>query len=265
MKRLLPLAALLVAAPAWAQDDGPRFCPNRPSLGKSACTTEPGHVQLEASAIDWTLAKDDDQREDTILLGDLQARFGLTPSTELQVAWSPYGHVRTRDTATGAVERSGRVGDVVLGIRQNLLHPDGKGFAIALEPQVLLPIGREPVGAGTWGAGLVVPVTYDLSDTLNLALTNEVDAAPDEDGDGRHFALNEILGLGYKLSDKVTAVAEIQVEQDNDPADHQTRAFAAGSLAWQPRNGLQLDMLVGAGLNRDADDVRVLAGGAVGF
>lgn len=265
MKYVYAIAALLATAPAWAQEEGRRFCPNRPSLGESACTTEPGHVQGEVSAIDWTLEKDAEERKDTILAGDFQLRVGVTPTSEVQIGWSPYGHVRTRDRATGDSGRASRVGDVTIGFRRNLRNPDGSGLSFGVEPRVIVPVGRTPVGAGTWGAALVVPVTYDLTDTLNLALTNEVDAAPDEDGHGRHFALNEVLGLGYDLSDKVTAVAELQVERDDDHADHQTRAFAAASLAWQPRHGLQLDVLVGAGLNRDADDVRILTGGAVGF
>lgn len=255
----------LIAAPALAQSDGPRFCPNRPSIGESGCTTEPGHVQLEMSALDWTRDEDSRQRDDTVLVGDLQARFGLTGSAELQVAWTPYGHDRTRDEATGLIDRTGRVGDVQIGLRQNLRNPDGKGLSFAVEPSVTLPVGRQPIGAGDWGAGLVIPVTYDLSDKLNLALTNEVDAQPDEDGDGRHPLVNEVLGLGYDLTDSVTAVGEVQVTRDDDPGGHETRVFAAGSLAWQPTKRTQLDVLVGAGLNRAAPDLRVLTGGAIVF
>lgn len=265
MKRLALVAALLFSVPAHAQDEGPRFCPNRPDLGQSACTTDPGRVLFEISAVDWTLAKDDATREDRLLAGDFQARFGLTATSELQIAWSPYGHVRTRDRATGATERSGRVGDVVIGFRQNLRNPDGNGLSYSIQPQVSLPVGRAPVGAGTWGAGLVVPLNYDLSGAAMIGLTSEIEAAPDEDGRGRHFAISETLGLGYELSDRLTAIAEIQIEQDNDPAGHETRALAAGSLAWQPRHGLQFDVLVGAGLTRDFDDVRILTGGAILF
>ena len=267
MIRHLAAALLLAtASPALAQgNDGPRFCPNRPSLGESGCTTEPGHVQLEMSAVDWTRDEDASQRDDTVLVGDFQARFGLTPTTELQVAWTPYGHDRTRDRLAGGIDRVSGVGDVQVGVRQNLRHPDGKGFSLAIEPSVTLPVGRQPIGAGTWGAGLVIPVTYDVSDQLNVALTNDVEAAPDEDGDGRHFLMSETLGLGYALSAQVTAVAEVQVTQDNDPGGHRTMALAAGSLAWQPTGRFQLDVLVGAGLNRDSPDVRVLTGGAVVF
>jgi hypothetical protein len=262
MKTFLLLA--LAAAPALA-DDGPRFCPTRPSLGESGCITEPGHVHVEASVGDWERDDGPDQRRDTVLAGDFQVRVGLTDSAELQLAWTSFGHVRVRDKASGAISHADRVGDVRIGLRQNLRHPDGKGLSIAIEPSLLLPVGRAPVGAGTWGAGLVVPVTFDLSDKVNLQLTNEIDAEPNEDGGGRHLLVNEVVGLGYDLSDKLTAVAEVQLTRDVAPGNHTTQLLAAGSLAWRARRRLQLDVLVGAGLNHDAPDLRVLTGGAVLF
>lgn len=265
MRKALLVFLGLIAGPVWAQAEGPRFCPNRPSLGESGCVTEPGHVQLEISALDWTRDDDADERDDTILYGALQARFGLTQSSELQVAWTPYGHDRVRDKASGRIDRAARAGDVQVGIRRNLQNPDGKGLSFAIEPSVTLPVGRPPIGAGTWGAGLVLPVTYDLSDKLNLQLTNEVDAEPDTDGAGRHLLLNEIAGLGYDLTDDLTAVGELQVTRDNDPGGHETLVLAAGSLAWQPTKRMQFDVLVGAGLNRNTPDLRIVTGGAVIF
>ncbi|WP_174280520.1 transporter [Sphingomonas bacterium] len=265
MKHFLLFAGLL-ATPALAQDkDGPRFCPNRPSIGESGCTTEPGHVQLEMSLGDWTKDDSADQREDTVLIGDLQARFGLTRTAELQVAWTAFGHDRARDKIAGGIDRVNGVGDVQIGIRQNLRHPDGKGLSFAIEPSVTIPVGRQPIGGGDWGAGAVLPVTVDLTDQLQVQLTNEVAAEPDEDGDGRHFLSNEVAGLAIAVSDRVTVNAELQWQHDHDPSGHARPLLAAGSIAWQPRHGLQLDALAGAGLNRDAPDLRLLAGGAIVF
>ena len=61
-------AALLAAASAIAQDE-PRFCPNRPDLGSSACTVEPGRVLAEVSAADWELDDGPDTRIDTLRKG----------------------------------------------------------------------------------------------------------------------------------------------------------------------------------------------------
>lgn len=264
MKRLAATLVLLAATPAVAQEE-PRFCPNRPSLGSSACTTDPGRVQMEASAFDWERDDTADERSDTIVAGDFLARFGVAPSTEVQVGWTAYGHARVRDKATGRISTESGTGDVLLAVRQNLRNADGDGFSFGIQPQVILPVGGEAIGAGDWGAGVLVPVSYDLSDALNLQFTGEADAAVDEDRDGRHLAYSGIVGLGYQLSKAVTLVGEVQVERDNDPADHQTRALAAGSIAWQPRSGLQLDLLAVAGLNHDAPDLRIVTGGAILF
>ena len=258
------LLATLVATPAVAEEE-PRFCPNRPDLGSSGCTVLPGQVLAEVSAADWELDDAGDARTDTVLAGDLLVRFGVGPRTEVQVGWTPFGHVRTRDKASGAITTSDGVGDVRLAVRQNLRAPDGKGLSFGVEPFVTLPVGRYPVGDGDWGAGVVVPVTYDLNDTLNLAFTGTGEALPDADGAGRHLSLTAIAGLGVKLSDSVETVAELSVQRDDDPEGHRTLALAAGSVAWQPAKTWQLDLLVAAGLNRDTPDVRVVTGGAVLF
>ena len=261
MKALALLA--LMAAPVLA--DEPRFCPNRPDLGSSACTTDPGHVQVEVSAVDWTKDDTADAREDRVLVGDLLARFGVGPTTEVQVGWTPFGHVRERDMASGMVEQTDGVGDVRLAVRQNLRGPDGKGLSFGLEPFVTLPVGRYPIGRGDWGAGVVLPVSYDLGQATNVAFTGTAEALPDEDGDGRHLSLTGIVGFGVELSEQLQAVAELSVQRDDDPGGHRTLTLAAGSVAWQPAKTLQLDLLVAAGLNDDTPDLRLSIGGATVF
>lgn len=263
---LLAVAAAW-AAPALAQDapDALRFCPDRPSLASSGCTTDPGHLQVEFSALDWQRDDQPDAREDRIVVADLLGRVGVTPTTEVQVAWTAFGHVRTRDRTTGLVERDSGAGDVMLAIRQNLRDPGGDGLSFAVQPYVSLPVGHQPIGDTTWSAGALLPATYGLSDKLQLAFTGEIDAAADADDHRRHLAYSGIGGLGYKLTDQVTANAELELARDDDPSGHETQALAAGSVAWQPRHRLQLDLLAVAGLNRAAPDVRLVAGGAVLF
>ncbi len=256
------LLAGLAATPALADKD-PRFCPNRPSLGSSACTTAPGQVQVEISGVDWEVDRDASSRHDTVLIVDAAARFGLGPQTELQVSWTALGIVRERDRIAGTVDRRTRTGDVTLALRQNFKNPDGSGFSYGVQPYVTLPVGREPVGAGDWAAGALIPVTYDLSEHLNLQFTGEVDAAVDEDGDGRHLAYSGILGLSQELGEHVVLNGELMAERDDDPAGHETRTFAAVSAAWKPQKTWQLDALAVAGLNHDAPDVRLVFGGAV--
>ena len=258
IKHVVVTALLIAATPAFAEERD--YCPTRPGLGTTACTIAPGRVSVETALADWTLDDQPDQRTDTVLIGDTFVRVGLTDTIEAQLGWTPYGHVRTRDKNTGAVDSAGRVGDVTVGVKANLLHPDGQGLSIAVQPFATLPVGRSPVGAGDWGAGVVVPVTYDLSDTLNLASTSEADAAVDSDGNGRHFAYSEIIGLGIKLNKQLTGTIEVEALRDEDPAGKTTQGLASASLAWMAKDDLQFDVGGVAGLNRDAPDVELYLG-----
>jgi len=257
---MLVLFATALSAPAIAHaDDQDRdYCPARPGLGTPACTMAPGQVSVETSLGDWTLDKQGGDRIDTVLIGDTSLRIGLTDSVEAQIGWTPLGIVRER--TGGVVDRATRTGDVTLGIKANLRNPDGSGLSVAVQPFVTLPVGRTPIGAGDWGAGLVVPITYDLSKTVNVEVTPEVDAAVDQDGRGRHMAYSGVVGVGIALSDALTLTLEDQLVRDQDPSGSTTQDLASASLAWMPRNTLQLDVGAVAGLDRNAPDLELYAG-----
>lgn len=260
----MALGLLTVAAPAWAQADL-RFCPNRPSLEESPCTVDPGHVLAEVSLLDWTRDDRPDAREDVILAGDAQLRLGLTSSSEIQLNWTAYGHDRLRGKPNGAVDQASGVGDVRLGFRQNLKNPDGSGLSYALEPYVTLPAGGRAIGAGDWAAGLVLPLSYAVTPKLSLQFTGQTSAAVNASRSGRHLSYGGDFGVGYQLGPRLGFVGEVEITADKDPSGHVTQATAAGSLAWAARKRLQLDFLVGAGLNRETPNFRFLTGGAVLF
>lgn len=253
------IAALLASA-ASAQDKLRDLCTDRPGLDTPACTVDQGHLQIELGLGDWTLDKQPDSRTDTVSTGQVSARYGIGASTELRVAWTAYTHVRTRDRASGAIDRVGGVGDVVVGIKQNLANPDGSGFSLAVLPQAMLPTGKDGIGAGDWGGGLLVPIDYALSDSLTLEMTPEIDAAVNEDGSGRHLAYGSAIGLQTKLGKKASMSAEFEAIRDRDPGGHGTTALAGVYLGYQPQDTLQLDLGGQAGLNRQSPDVEVYVG-----
>jgi len=255
---LLVLAATFLPVGAHAQDR--EFCVDRPGLGTPACTMEPGRFSVELGLGDWTLEKDAAQRTDTVLVGDILLRAGIADHAEVQIGWTSLGFVRSRDRVTGSLDHRSGTGDVTLALRRNLVSPDGSGFSAAVMPVVTLPTGREPVGAGDWGAALVVPVSYDLSDSLSLATTSEFDAAVDEDAHGRHFAFQEIAGLEWQLNPALTASAEYAVQFDRDPAGHAVQHVASLSLAWMADDNLQFDTGANLGLDHDAPDAELYLG-----
>jgi hypothetical protein len=121
----------LTASAAQAEPELRDFCADRPGLNTPPCTVDAGHFQVEIGLGDWTLDRQPDSRTDTILAGDLLVRYGLDQTTEVEVGWTSFGHVRVRDTATGEVTRTARTGDVLLSVRKSLAGPDGK---VAIQP-----------------------------------------------------------------------------------------------------------------------------------
>ncbi len=260
MKRWFALA-LLIPVAAEAQERG--YCPERPGINTPPCTIAAGRVSVETSLADWTRDDEGAVRSDTVLIGQTLVRLGLANTIEAQVGWTPFGHVRERirsAAAPAAVDTADRVGDVTLGVKANLRNPDGSAFSIAVLPYVSLPVGRTPVGAGDWATGVLLPISYSVSDRIGLALTPEVDAAVDGDGDGRHLAYSLAAGLSYALTATLAVTGELQALRDDDPDGHVTQTVAALSFAFAAGPDTQFDIFGAAGLSRDAPDAELYAG-----
>ncbi|RYF15705.1 MAG: transporter, partial [Oxalobacteraceae bacterium] len=74
---VLACSVACIAAAADAEDsNADRLCSERPGLTTSACITAPGRLQSETALADWTLARGDSERADTILIGDTLIRYG---------------------------------------------------------------------------------------------------------------------------------------------------------------------------------------------
>jgi len=254
------LGSLAATAPVAAQGAPERFCPNEPSLESSACTTLPGQVQMEVRGIDWTLDRTADAREDVTQFGNFNARIGVGPATEVQLGWTPYGIDRVRDRTTGAVERGGGVGDVRLAVRHAFAGADGQGLSFGMEPFVTLPVGGQAIGDGTWGAGAVIPLTYDVSDALTLGVTAEVDAVPDQDGHGRHGGGDVVGGASVKLTDALSVTAEAEWLTDRDPAGHSHQWLLASGVQYKYSRRRAVFVEAIGGLNRSSPDVQIYAG-----
>ncbi|MET0362266.1 MAG: transporter [Sphingobium sp.] len=273
MKRLALYCLAMVATPAVAQGvaaESPppgspalrELCSERPGLTTAACTVDPGHVQIEVGFGNWTLDSREDEREDRIEAGDILLRYGLGRTTEVQLGWIAYGHVRTLDRTADDVSTSQGTGDVTLALKQNLRHPaEGKtGFAVALLPSVTLPVGSGEVGQGDWSAGLVIPASYKLNDTISFALSPEIDAAVDQDRSGRHLAYGAAVAVQVHLTEALRLSPEVQFIRDEDPDGRTTLSVASLSLDVRAAKMTQFDIQAVAGLNADTPDLKLSCG-----
>lgn len=249
---------MVSASPAQAQLRS--FCPDRPGINTPPCTIDPGRLSLEVSGVDWTHDRTADSIDDTVLIGDVALRYGIADSAELRLAWTPYGHVRSRDRATGAVNTASGVGDVTIGIKRNLIDPSGGGFSIAVLPSVTLPTGGDALGAGDWSASLLLPVNVPLSDSVAFIATPEIDAATDGDGHGRHLAFGTSFGLGIAASDSIALAFEGSILRDDDPDAASTQTLVAASLGWAINDQTQLDISTEIGVGGGTPDRRIYLG-----
>ena len=236
------------------------YGPARPGMGTPPTTIDPGHVSVEIGLADWQRDDQPGVRADTLLTGSTTLRLGVGNSTEVFASWVGFGRVRVRDTDTGEVDEATRAGDVAIGLKRNLRHPDGSGLSIAAQPFVVLPVGRDPVGAGDWGAGVVFPASYAVSQTVGLQLTPEIDAATNGGGHGRHLAYSLVGGVGVQVAKPLQITVEMAGQRDLDPEGHTTRVFAGVSFGWKVSNSVQLDVGGTLGLNPDTPDHRLYAG-----
>lgn len=259
-KQELAFAWLALAAlPSIAEaQDGRDFCPDRPGLGTPACTLDDGQFAIELGAMSWTLDRTVDGRNDTLATGDLLLRYGITQNLEVQLGWGAFATTRVRSGER--MERASGTGDVLLAARHNLRNPDGSGFSLAVMPYATLPVGGSTIGAGDWGAGLLVPVSRELPGGFGIGFTGSVEAAVDQDRSGRHLAYGAIAGLDVPLSEVVGATVEFSARRNDDPSGAMTGLLAGLSAGWAPRDSFQLDAGATFGLNRNAPDVQIYFG-----
>jgi hypothetical protein len=74
-----------------------------------------------------------------------------------------------------------------------------------------------------------------------------------------------VAGVTRSLSDTVSLSGEISVDREEDAGDRRTETVAVASIAWQPRDWLQLDLFAAAGPSRAAPYLGLVAGGAIPF
>ncbi len=255
---LLGLALLLLALPSAALAEPLRdFCPDRPGKDTPPCIVDKGHLILETSALTYSRERDGSRYE----IGETLGRYGLSDRVELQLSLTPYVVAKM----DGQTVRG--VGDLTGAVKVNLRNPDGSGTSVAVQAFATAPTGKDGIGDGAWEGGVLVPLSFELSDKLGLALTPEVDVLANEDGNGHHLAPAGVVSLSRELAKGLEGSVELWAQHHREPGNRRTEASFDVALAWQPseRKPLQFDVEVDLGLNRQTPATEVTGGVAVRF
>jgi hypothetical protein len=258
------VAVMTASAPAQSEELRD-LCADRPGLGTPSCTVDKGHLVLELGIANWTRDDQGPIRTDTVTGGDALLRYGVTETMEAQIGWTAFGRVRERDASSGMIDRTSGAGDLLVAVRQNLRSPDGSGFSAAIMPYATLPAGRTSIGAGDWGAGLIVPVSVEVGRGFSLAASPQIDAAVNSDGSGRHLGYGSVIGVQIALGADLSLTEEVSVYRDEDPSGAVTEARNGLSLAWTRGENSQWDLGGSYGLNRNSSDLELSFGYVVRF
>lgn len=240
------------------------FCVDRPGLGTPACTIDAQHVAVELGLVDWSVDRSAGGRTDSIALSDILIRYGLSNSLEAQIGWQGLGVVRQRKSS-GAVDHSTGTGDVRIALRQSLINPDGSGLSLAVMPFFTIPIGRSGIGENDWSAGVLLPVSFELSDELQVAFTGEIEHAADEQGSSHHLAYGGTVGIEAPLTDDLSGTFELAAKRNDERSQPSTQFLTGASAAWLISPSFQLDAGINLGLNRSTSDLELYVGLAKRF
>ena len=253
------LIAIIMASPALGEERR-ELCPDRPGLGTPPCTVAAGEVVGELGVASWTRENTPQTQANTIVAGEALLRVGLTGSLEGQIGWTAFSHLRQRDRMDRALTKTSETGDVSLALRQNLANPDGSGFSVAMMSYVTLPVGGSAAGGRDWGAGFLLPISFDLGQGLSVGLTPQLDAVVDADGDGRHLGFGSVAGIGFELGPDLSTTVEFSPYRDQDPDGNGTQAVVGLSAGWQPADAMQIDIGLNIGVNEASPDSEIYFG-----
>ncbi len=225
------------------------FCADRPAQATLPCTVDTGHFQLETDVFNATYNRSGGLVTDTYLFTNPELKLGVANRTDVEVTFAPYEAVRTHDPAQGGAQTLYGVGDLTLGVKQNL-HGDYRGpLAIAVLPFVKIPLARAGIGNGAFEGGLIVPIAAAVTKSIILNLSPELDIRKDAVGGGVHLEPVQIINIGWSLPNNLNLSTELYAREEQDPQGVVTQCSADVALALGLPDDLQLDIGANLGLN----------------
>lgn len=252
-RSIIPAFAALCSAcsPLFAAELRP-LSTDRPDTTESPHTVDAGHFQFEMEIAAWTR---DGGESSEFTLGELNAKYGLNDSTDLQVVLPFFTHIK------GAGEG---FGDIQIRVKHNLWGKDQGPNALAIMPYVKIPTADSDMGNGDFEGGLIVPFGFDGPAGWSFGIMGEADLATDEDDGGYH-----LLGLfsataSHNLTECTGIFFEI-VGILTPEGGNRHEAYFNNGIVWALSDTLQLDGGIRVGLNSASTDFSPFVGVSAKF
>lgn len=208
---------------------------DRPDQTESPYTVPTGMIQIESGLFSYTRSLDAPLRSESFEWGNVNVKLGLSTNTDLQIVWTPW--TERRQQGSPSMEGSS---DLTVRAKWNLLGNDGGTVAAGLMPYVKAPTASKGVGNGEWEGGLIVPVTFQLSETWSLGTMGFAGLVADDAGD-YHLEPGLSASLGCGLTESTGTYLELYGEYAGDAERDWQVALDAG-LTFALSTSLVLDI-----------------------
>ncbi len=244
---LFCLAACYGISPIIAAEPLRELSTDRPDTTESPYSVDKGHFQFEMEMAAFTR---DGGKWREFTLGELNAKFGLTESADLQVVMPTYTHVRDGDEGYG---------DTEVRLKYNLWGNDGGDTAMALMPFVKIPTARGDLGNGEVEGGLIVPFGFSAPGDWSCAVMGEVDLVSDDDGSGYFLVGLASATASHSITENTAGFLEIVGIFSAETSDDIEAYFNTG-MTWGITETWQLDGGLRVGLTNASADLTPFVG-----
>jgi hypothetical protein len=254
-KIAITLGCALLAATANADS----ISTDRPGQSNSPSVVAPGSIQLEGSLTFERETHGGEPNTNTLTVPGGLLRVGVLSFLEARVSADGFVYEdRNRDNNRSSGS------DLTLGARALLFDQKGIRPATALDFNLSLPTGSDAVTSdGVDPSGIII-FQWVLDERFALLSNLGLGSTSLGKGDSRRaFQVLPTLSLITSITERVGAFVEYYAVFTDEGIDDEHAMD--GGFTWLVNDDLQLDISVGAGLNRAAPDFYVSAGASWRF
>ncbi len=205
---------------------------DRPDQTDGVFTVPKGWWQFETGLANYSRRLDTDYRKETWIWGEVNAKYGITDTMDLQIFWQAYSTERykgnSEDVDNLGTYKEG-VTDLTIRLKKNLFGNDGGPWAMSVVPFIKIPTAKHKIGNDMWEGGISINSEIDLGGGWTLGNTIYSQVLADND-DTHYFSPAATAVLGFEVTDKLTVYGEFFAQNKVDTERFWQSSFDTGLM-----------------------------------
>ena len=240
---------------------------DRPNVTNTPHTVDAGHVQVETGLYGAShfheRSHGGDVVTDTLVLGQFNARLGVTDRLEINAAIDGYNRVKSTDNIAGGTIRSSGFGDTVVGGKLNLWGNEGGDDAwtsgFALQPQVKLPTAQSGIGNNhvEWTVG--APFLVNLVEGFHLGFETALGQERNTANSGYVVGWQNSVSVDHAIFDAVDVYLEYAMHVTTETNTQPQQSVDLG-FTYPVTDNLAIDSGVFIGANKATPGIEWTSG-----